>query len=289
MLWLTGGKVLQGTVDEVLPVLFFLSVPVLLVVTGYLLYSSRAGMWLRVGATCITAVLLGAKALVCCGWAFDALLHMTASFLILHPHLIFLALMALVVVPSGVWALVLAGTAAVLSSEPSDVLGGRAGNEDGSGPTKPSWRRKLARLGGVLTLGLVVELAGIAHLWNTMQPSPITATELLRDYRDNPEEAEAKYRGKWLQVKGRVADNKTTGDFAPGTATTWVTLKADDQDVPGEVAIRVAGEFLVVPLAGASSEDFRKLKKGQEVTIRGKCSGKTAASVLTIESPIIVK
>ena len=33
-----------------------------------------------------------------------------------------------------------------------------------------------------MALGLVVELAGIAYLWDTRQPSPVTATDLLREY-----------------------------------------------------------------------------------------------------------
>jgi hypothetical protein len=260
----------------------------MLVGAGFVLCWSRASVWLRVGATALTAVLLGAKALVACRWAFDAL-HNQAVFIFIHPEDVFLVLMALLVVPSGVWALILAGTAAVVSEAPPDVLGTGTGNETGSVLTKPPWPWKRARFWGVLALALAVLLAGMARLWMNSLPASVTATQMLTAYRDNPADAEAKYKDKWLQVTGRVADNKTTGDFAPGSAITRVTLKADDPAVPGEVTIRVPGEFLFQRPAGSSSEDFRKLTKGQQVTIRGRCGGKTAPWGLTIESPSIVK
>jgi hypothetical protein len=131
----------------------------------------------------------------------------------------------------------------------------------------------------------------MAYLWKNSLPSSVTATELLTAYRDNPAEAEAKYRGRWLQLTGRVADNQTIRGpgFDPRTVT-WVTLIADDTDIPGEVTIRVPSGWVDIERSnGPKLEDFKRLRKGQQVTIHGQCSGKTAPSGAMIERASIVK
>jgi tRNA_anti-like len=97
----------------------------------------------------------------------------------------------------------------------------------------------------------------------------VTATELLKAYKDDAKKADEKYKGKWLTVKGTVED----------AAVSSTTLKSDDKDVPGTVKVIRSG----LTVLGDSS----KLTKGSEVTFGGKCGGKTGPDV-TIEEAVLM-
>ena len=104
VLWGSEGQLLQETwtAGDVLAVLLFASVPVMLVAAGCLLCPSRADARLRLGALAITAVLLIAKALLACHWAFAALQHQDVSLVgSLFRGLFFWALVVFVIAPSG--------------------------------------------------------------------------------------------------------------------------------------------------------------------------------------------
>jgi hypothetical protein len=279
VLWASWREVLERpwTTGGVLTAVVFALVTVLLVCAGCVLLSSHADARLSVWAAGITGLALGAKAILACSWALD------------EGGLAFWALMGLVVVPSGIWALVLAGTAAWLTGEPSDGLAADASSGHESGPaTQPSPSRR-ARVWAVLALGCVVQLAGIALVWIANRPSPVTATELLAAYRDDAQRAEANYKDKWLEVTGKIARRYTVSTMAPWSGSVSVTIEADDKDVPGAVTVWVSESFPVELRApGATYEDFRSLTEGQKVTIRGKCSGMTESGV-RIESPRIIK
>jgi hypothetical protein len=95
----------------------------------------------------------------------------------------------------------------------------------------------------------------------------VTASDLLKAYKDDPKKADTEYKGKMIRVKGKVE-----------SATGSVTFKSDDDKIPGIVK--------AVPLIIAVGE-FGKLNKGDQVTVWGKCDGKTGDTV-AIESAIVV-
>jgi len=90
----------------------------------------------------------------------------------------------------------------------------------------------------------------------------VTATELLKAYKDDDKKADEKYKGKWVRVKGKVEETPLLGP---------VTLKADSKDVSGAVKITPYPALL---------KKFTDLKKGDEVTIGGRCEGKSGSDVL---------
>jgi len=106
LLWASGAKLPEEiwTVEETLTVFLFALIPVMLLVTGCLLCLSRAGGGgLRVGVTVITAILLGAKAVIAGHWALEAL-QFQMTFFLVGPQAIFWGLLVLVALPSGIWA-----------------------------------------------------------------------------------------------------------------------------------------------------------------------------------------
>jgi hypothetical protein len=80
---------------------------------------------LRVWSTALTAVFLSTKAVLACYWASLEEDNLAFGFLLLF-----------VVVPSGIWALVLAGTAAWLTGKLSEGLKSDTGDGFQSGPAK---------------------------------------------------------------------------------------------------------------------------------------------------------
>ena len=231
----------------------------------------------RIRAAAITAVVLGAKAILASSWAFN------------EGGLSAAALLGFVVFPSGVWALVLAGTAAWMTGDPSSDLEGDAGAGERPGSAKRLRPSRGVRVCGAVALALGAQAAGIALMWFASQSSPITATELLAAYRDDAARAERKYKGEWLEVTGKVARLQKVGTMAPWSGTVWVYLEADDKTVPGSVTVRVSDAFPVdLRAPGATYQDFGQLTEGQEVTILGRCGGMTEWGV-TLESPRIVK
>lgn len=274
-----GWEILRGpwTIGGVLRALVFASVPVLLIYAGWALRSNRAGIRVRIWAAAITAVALGAKAILASSWAFDE--GGLASWL----------LMTFVVVPSGVWALVLAGTAAWLTPDASARLEGAAGTDEDPTSAKRLQPSRGTRVCGVVALGLAVLAAGIAIMWNASQPSPITATELLAAYQGDVAKADRKYRGEWLEVMGKVARLRKVSTMAPWSGTVWVYIESDDKAVPGTVTISVSDAFpFDLRAPGATYQDFGQLTEGQEVTILGRCGGLTDLGV-TLERPRIVR
>jgi len=133
----------------------------------------------------------------------------------------------------------------------------------------------------------VVQLAGVALLWFISQPTPVTAKQLVEAYWDSREKADAKYKDRWLDVTGTVKYTQTTSTMAPGSTTVFVMLEGE-KDIPGDVTIVVRQGFLFdTGPPGSTLDDFRKLAKGQEVTIRGKCVGKSQSDI-SFENPTLV-
>jgi hypothetical protein len=163
--WLRVGKP-----GEALATLLFALVPVMLLVTGGALCSWRADALLRARATAavtaVTGALLAAKAVLACHWAIEHL-HVT-GFLDVIDHFTGVVLVAVVVVPSAAWALVLTGTAAWVSG-------------DGA-----SARRRLVAFGG---LGLLL-IAVLVGSWAYWRPTTATGSNLAGlegTWRDRPD------------------------------------------------------------------------------------------------------
>lgn len=86
----------------------------------------------------------------------------------------------------------------------------------------------------------------------------ITASQLSRDYEDNEVAADKKYDGKLLTVSGKISSiNVVFGQ------TSVVLVGMDD------LSRTVTGFF-----GDDQKEAIAKLKKGQTVTIEGRCDGK---------------
>jgi hypothetical protein len=93
-------------------------------------------------------------------------------------------------------------------------------------------------------------------------PPAVTAGQLGRDYLDDPAAADEKYRGQTLQVRGVVDE---VGQH--GAGIWYVVFRVEE----GATAIRIECSF-----DGADEDDVAELaglRKGQSVTIRGRCEG----------------
>jgi hypothetical protein len=216
-----------GTAGEASTTLLFALVPVLLLVTGAALCSLPADTPRRTRATvavmAVTVALLAAKALLASHWAADRL-HAT-GFLEVLSHLVGVVLMAVVVVPSAVWALVLAGTAASLSGE------------------GPSGRRRLFTLGG---LGLLL-VAALVGGWVYLRPAEANMAGLEGTWRDpaNPKHS--------YQFRANGAVDAWYGTLPMGRFMTWqrdgrrITVRTErNWDFVGEVdGDEIRGKVLI--------------------------------------------
>ena len=117
-----------------------------------------------------------------------------------------------------------------------------------------------------LILVFIVVVAGIAtavwlfykkpaDLGKTKPDIIITSSELQKEFEINESEAGTKYTNKILEVTGTIASIKKEGEEQPS-----ITLKTDS-------------DFSSVICTLASSGDISVLAAGDEVTIRGECSG----------------
>ena len=92
----------------------------------------------------------------------------------------------------------------------------------------------------------------------------ITAADLFREYEENGTAADAKYKGKVLVVSGRVAN---TGKTTLGAV--YIIFSANN--IGSGVDCRFAGE---------REKKILSIRKGSEVTVRGRCEGKPLAVLL---------
>lgn len=91
----------------------------------------------------------------------------------------------------------------------------------------------------------------------------ITAPNLLKEYKDNEVRADGKYKGKVLEVSGTV-----DGIGKDLMDTMYVSLK-------GDVIFGIQCMF-----AKKHESKLASLKKGQEITLKGKCTGKMGNVIL---------
>jgi hypothetical protein len=96
-------------------------------------------------------------------------------------------------------------------------------------------------------------------------PTPIsyiqvTATELLTAYDENEVAANTLYKGKWLEITGTIDDISVTFGI------TSVDLKNDKKYSFTDV-------YCSFGFNSNNDSDFATIKKGDVVTIRGRCDG----------------
>jgi hypothetical protein len=104
-------------------------------------------------------------------------------------------------------------------------------------------------------------------------PVAVSATELLQAYDTNGLAADSRFKGKWLEVRGEVAD-------VARVVTPYVKLKDKGRTKPGSVGC--AFEERQEP-------EIARLKTGDQVTIRGKCDGKSVGEDVRLEKCELVK
>jgi hypothetical protein len=99
------------------------------------------------------------------------------------------------------------------------------------------------------------------HLADGTPPPSVSAARLARDYQDDPAAADEKYHGRTLRVTGIIED------VGQDAAQTWYVVLGAEEGAP-----RVQCFF-----DGADEDDaaaIAGLRKGQGVTVHGRCEGK---------------
>ena len=149
---------------------------------------------------------------------------------------------------------------------------------DEPGPARAllSWlgRRAAGCLGGLLSLvALNLLLCGGYLGWTYLTlrlgqrereapPQAVGAAQLGRDYQDDPAAADEKYRGQTLEVTGVIEE------VGRDKAGTWCVLLRGEEGAGGQ---RVECSFDEADEDDAAQ--LARLRKGQEVTLRGRCEG----------------
>lgn len=100
----------------------------------------------------------------------------------------------------------------------------------------------------------------------------VTAAALYKEYDANALAADAKYKGKVLEVTGRIERVNAEGF----TATVELKTDAEDETVDCMFALEQQHELV-------------NLKPGQQVTIRGRGTGRVGSDSPTLESCILMK
>ena len=100
----------------------------------------------------------------------------------------------------------------------------------------------------------------------------IDHTQLHKEYMDNPISADAKYKGKTLKLTGKVEDI--------------------DREIAGNTYITFKIDFLEdVRITFKKSEESKvaQLKKGQQITIKGECTGTLLSTTVALKNCEIVE
>jgi hypothetical protein len=103
----------------------------------------------------------------------------------------------------------------------------------------------------------------------------VPATQLLKEFQENPAEADRKYRGKYLEMTG-VVERTGGGDEAP-----FVIVHGGDESSPVKLEC-----FFDMPDELAEIE-LGRLEKGQSITLRGEYGGRV--SHIQLRQCVLVK
>lgn len=122
----------------------------------------------------------------------------------------------------------------------------------------------------ILIVLLVGVLAGVAvgvYMWNKpheqiedAQGVKVTVSELANAYNENEDKANEKYLNKALVVKGTVTETQQNQD--------------------GGLLIILAGDDPMATVQCTMRDKDAKAKVGEEITVKGKCTGSSLFGVL---------
>jgi hypothetical protein len=104
-------------------------------------------------------------------------------------------------------------------------------------------------------------------------PLSVPLAELLADYKANEVAADAKYKGKWLKLAGRVQRIAKTGL----TDSIYVTMTATGSSTTG----------LTAWFGDESANRVAKLRAGMTITFTGKCNGLSLGDVQIRECELV--
>ena len=149
---------------------------------------------------------------------------------------------------------------------------------DAEGQKKPIYKKWWFWL---IIIIVIAGIGGSSQNSNTNSTTPTssqteTAEELLevdynvlyQDYQDNAIGADAKYKGKMLKLTGAVDDINREIAGNP-----YITFRIGDQYSFKDVRLT---------FKKTEEEKVSSLKKGQSITVKGKCSGQLATGTVSL-------
>ncbi len=127
---------------------------------------------------------------------------------------------------------------------------------------------------GILLFGLL--LAGAAFIWyifndkhaDTLEQKAdfaLTANDLIKEFKQGSNGANAKYVEKIISVSGIVTEIEN--------ADTTANIKMTDPET---------GDYIIFAFQQQHQEETKKLQEGMHVTIKGSCSGAVYSEILGI-------
>jgi len=102
---------------------------------------------------------------------------------------------------------------------------------------------------------------------NTASDYTVNATNLIKEFQTNDSAANAKYREKIITVNGKISELENPNDST-------ANIKFTDS----------TGSYAIFPFEGESVTEVKKLKVGDDVSVKGSCSGGVLSEILGTES-----
>lgn len=102
---------------------------------------------------------------------------------------------------------------------------------------------------------------------NSSSAYTVNAFDLIKEFQANDSAANAKYREKIMTVNGPISEIETPNDST-------VNIKFIDS----------TGSYAIFPFHGEEVTPVKQLQKGQDVSIKGSCSGGVMSEILGTES-----
>jgi len=102
---------------------------------------------------------------------------------------------------------------------------------------------------------------------DTTSDFTVNATDLIKEFQAGDSAANAKYREKILTVNGIISELENPNDST-------ANIKFADS----------TGSYAIFPFQGESVAEVKKLKAGDNVSVKGSCSGGVLSEILGTES-----
>ena len=105
----------------------------------------------------------------------------------------------------------------------------------------------------------------------------VKAGDLIKEYADNAIAADAKYKGKVVQVTGKF-------NSAPSMVVVGYIVQ-----IAGDDADELNSSFVQCTLEEGAAKDLAKFQKGQPITMQGTCDGTPVPGQVKMSKCIVVK